>query len=281
MTIFYLISIILGVAFQNVAQKPYTQKTKGKGQYFFSLLVSVSAMVFFFLTSKNFAWNSGILLYAAMFGLAYGTATVFQLYAITYGSLSLTSLIIAYSLVLPTVYGLVFLKDPFSAKFGIGVVLLVVSIFLINRKNDTTPITMKWAICAFLAFVGNGMASVTQKMQQVAFGGAYKNEFMILALAFVTVLLGIFVLKQERREIKHYAKCGGILAVACGLVNGMVNLFVMILSGMMPVSVMFPMISAGGIIITYIISRFFYKEKLTKMQFIGFLAGIASVIFLS
>ena len=117
MTIFYLISIILGVAFQNVAQKPYTQKTKGKGQYFFSLLVSVSAMVFFFLTSKNFAWNSGILLYAAMFGLAYGTATVFQLYAITYGSLSLTSLIIAYSLVLPTVYGLVFLKDPFSAKF--------------------------------------------------------------------------------------------------------------------------------------------------------------------
>ena len=29
----------------------------------------------------------------------------------------------------------------------------------------------------------------------------------------------------------------------------------------MPVSLMFPMISAGGIIITYLVSRFFYKEK--------------------
>ena len=62
--------------------------------------------------------------------------------------------------------------------------------------------------------------------------------------------------------------------------NGIVNLFVMILSGKMPVALMFPLISAGGIIVTYIVSRFFYKEKLTKMQFAGFILGIASVVFL-
>ena len=81
--------------------------------------------------------------------------------------------------------------------------------------------------------------------------------------------------------VLKYVKAGWHLAVACGIANGIVNLFVMGLSNMMPVSVMFPIILAGGIIITYIISRFFYKEKLTKVQFIGFLTGIASVVFLS
>ena len=63
--------------------------------------------------------------------------------------------------------------------------------------------------------------------------------------------------------------------------NGTVNMLVMVLSGMIAVSIMFPMISAGGIIITYIVSKVFYKEKLTKTQFAGFLAGVASIVFLN
>jgi multidrug transporter EmrE-like cation transporter len=55
----------------------------------------------------------------------------------------------------------------------------------------------------------------------------------------------------------------------------------MILSGLMPVSLMFPIISAGGIVATFIISQVFYKEKLTKIQFVGFLTGLASIVFLS
>lgn len=125
------------------------------------------------------------------------------------------------------------------------------------------------------------MCSVVQKMQQLAFNGAYKNEFMILALAIVVVVLTGFVIAKERKEIKTFAKVGWHLAAFCGVMNGIVNLFVMILSGRMPVSLMFPLISAGGIVITYLVSKFFYKEKLTQRQFIGFIIGIISVVFLN
>lgn len=281
MSIFYLIMIIFGVTFQTVIKKPYTQKTSGKGPYFFSLLVSLSAMMFFVFTAKSFEFNIGVVIYAIAFAVAYIAATVFSLYAVASGSLSLTSLIISYSLILPTAYGLIFLNDPISIKFCVGIVLLVISLFLINQKNSDAPIKFKWVIYVILAFVGNGMCSVFQKMQQVEFSGAYKNEFMIIALLVVTLLLGIFVWAKERKDIKVYAKAGWHIAIACGIANGAVNLFVMILSNLMPVSVMFPMISAGGIIITYIVSRFYFKEKLTRLQFVGFLTGIASVIFLS
>lgn len=281
MSVLYLILIIFGCAFQNIIKKPYTQKTAGKGVYFFSLLSSLAAMLFFIITSDSFEWDKGLVIYSALFALSYMTATVFGLAAVTYGALSLTTLIISYSLMLPTAYGLMFLNDPIGPGLFPGLILLVASLFLINPKSADTPLTPKWIVCVFLAFVGNGMCSVVQKMQQIAFNGDYKNEFMILALVMVVILLSVFVIVKESKEIKTYAKAGWHISLASGIANGMVNLFVMILSGIIPVSLMFPMISAGGIIVTYFVSRFFYKEKLTKTQLVGFVLGIASVVFLN
>ena len=125
------------------------------------------------------------------------------------------------------------------------------------------------------------MCTVVQKMQQDAFGGNYKNEFMIVALAVVTLFMMVFAIIKEHKEIKTYLKAGWHWAILCGLLNGMVNLFVMILSGKMAVSLMFPLISAGGLIITYIVARFCYREKLTKIQLAGFVLGVFAVIFLN
>ena len=281
MSAFYLISIILGVAFQNVVRKPYTDKTQGKGVYFFGFLVSLAAMIFFVVTSGGFKWNPGLILYGAFFAIAYATATVAGTVAVSCGSLSITTLIISYSLMIPAVYGLIFLKDPISFGLIPGLVLLMISLYLINTRGQGAKVTLKWIVAVFLGFFGNGMCSVVQKMQQVKFEGSYKNEFMIVALAMVTVFLGVLAFVRERKEIKSYAKAGWHMALLCGIVNGVVNLFVMILSGIMPVSIMFPMVSAGGIIVTYLVSRFYYKEKLTKTQFLGFIIGIASVVFLN
>ena len=46
-------------------------------------------------------------------------------------------------------------------------------------------------------------------------------------------------------------------------------------------SLMFPLISAGGIVLTWIISLFFYKEKLTLKQNIGMVLGVISIVFLN
>ena len=78
-----------------------------------------------------------------------------------------------------------------------------------------------------------------------------------------------------------------IICVAASFVgNGMCTVvqkmqFVMIRSGRLAVSLMFLLISAGGLVITYLVSRFIYKEKLTKIQFIGFVLGLSAVVFLN
>lgn len=159
--------------------------------------------------------------------------------------------------------------------------MLACSLFLINEQGEKTKIRFKWILYVLLAAVGNGMCSVFQKMQQVRFDGAYKNELMIIALVAGAIGLSIVALVQERDEIMPCVKAGWLFAILGGVCNGIVNLFVMILSGKMSASLMFPTISAGGIVVTYIISKYFYKESLTKKQFVGFVLGIVSVILLN
>ena len=281
MNAIYLISIIIGLAVQNIVKKPYTDKTGGRGVYFFNTLLSLSAMLFFVMTSRGLHFEWSIMPYAFGFAFTYILASFFSVKAISCGSLSLTSLILSYSLMIPTFYGLIFLEDPMSIGFIIGIVFLIISLLLINKKGENNNISFKWILLVGLSFAGNGLCTVVQKMQQLASKGAYKNEFMIVALGFVVCMMLILTIKHEHAEVATYAKKGWYFAVLCGLMNGMVNLFVMILSARMPVSLMFPLISAGGIVVTYLVSKFFYKEKLTGTQLVGFLIGIVSVVFLN
>lgn len=281
LNVLFLISIILGISGQNIVKKAYTEKTGENGVFLSSLLISVSATLFFVFTSKEFNFTASIIPYAIGFALSYAAATAFAVFAISCGSLSLTSLITSYSLLAPTLYGLVFLKDPIGKGFIIGLVLLIISLALINKKDENIKFSFKWIIFVILAFLGNGACSTVQMMQQEAFDGKYKNEFMIISLIIVSLVMAILTFAREKQNIKSNFKLGWHFSILGGLLNGMVNLFVMILSGRIPVALMFPLVSAGGLVITYLVSKFFYKEILSKMQFVGFLFGLAAVVFLN
>lgn len=278
----WLIAIILGVSLQNVTKKSYNQKTNNGGVYIFNVVVAVVSVIFFACTSGGkLVIPVGLIPYILGFAVAFSLASVFSVLAISNGSLSLSALVISYSLMVPAVYGLLFLHEKAGAGLYVGIAFLLVSLFLINLSKDDASVSLKWAIFAFLAFVGSGMCSTIQKMQQLAFNGAYKQEFMFFAFFAVMVAMVLIAFGKEREHAKNYVKNGWRLAALCGLMNGLVNLLVMVLSGKMPASVIFPLISAGGIVCTFLISKFVYHEKLSKTQMLGFGFGIASVIFLN
>ena len=196
--------------------------------------------------------------------------------------LSLTCLVTSFSLIIPTLFGIFALREPVSTNLFIGLGLLAAALVLINlEEKGEKKITLKWAAYVLLAFVGNGMCSTVQKVQQIDLAGQYKNEFMIVALIISAVAMGIFALCTEKKQILPNLKAGVWLYIICGLANGGANFLVIFLSSRMAASVMFPVISAGGIVLTFLISLFFYKEKLSKWQILGSALGLVSVIFLN
>ena len=118
------------------------------------------------------------------------------------------------------------------------------------------------------------------KGSQIKFDGAGKNEFMIIALLISFVAIFAIALVFERNNIAKKITAGAHLYIICGLSNGLVNLFVMMLA-VWPASVVFPIISAGGILLTTIIGVTVYKEKLTVIQIIGMVLGTVSIILLN
>ncbi len=279
-----LLLAISGVSYQQIAKKIYGSRVKG-GAHLFSAMSAFVAALFFVLTSgMSFEYTTEAFFYSVLFAIAYGTATLCSFLAIEHGPLSLSSLMLSYSTALPTVYGILFLDEAVEVHTVIGLVLLCASLFFINyegKQTEKKTITLKWGIYAFLAFLGNGACTTIQKVQQINCDGKFKNEFMIVALLMVSVALMVFALVKEKKTIVINLKIGVVWYTSCGLTNGLVNLLVLVLSLRMAASIMFPLISAGGIVASVLVALFVYKEKLSKYQCVGVLLAIPSIVALS
>ena len=273
----YVLLISVFTSVQAIFKKAYARRG---GVFIFGSIQAVAACLFFFVR-EGFTVNfsTDVLPYAIGFGLSYCAVIIFSHLAIRIGSMSLTSLATSYSLLIPTAYGLLFDSDTVGWLFYVGLVLLVVSLFLINYPSGGISVTPVFALFALLALVGNGLCSIFQTVQTTAFAGRYDGGFMIVALLIALVVFLSLSFACERREIIPSLGRGVHLMVLCGIANAAVNLFVMLAAQIMDKSLMFPMISAGGIILTWLVATFIYKERMNMKQNIGMLLGIASVVF--
>ena len=86
---------------------------------------------------------------------------------------------------------------------------------------------------------------------------------------------------QCRGRFREEIKQTWPYALAAGVLNGSVNLLIMVLNGKMPASLMFPLIAEGSLIILFAVSVFRYKEVVTTKQKLGFCAGLIAVALLN
>lgn len=269
---------------QNILTKQYNRKSSTIicSAFTFNLVWSITVLLFFILISGGtYVFNSRTLFLASLFAICYAVATIFNVLAIRYGPLSLSSLIVSYSLIIPSLFGIIFLHEPFKAAILLGTVLLLISLLLINLKKGDTAVTLKWSIYAFFAFLGNGFCSSVQKLHQIEYPGMYRHEFMIAAMIIVTIINFIALLIVRKDNISNSFHLSIKYSVPAGVFNSVVNLLMMMLAVKLPASFMFPVISAGGIVMTLIASIALYKERLSKRQLIGFVMGMASIIVLN
>jgi multidrug transporter EmrE-like cation transporter len=55
----------------------------------------------------------------------------------------------------------------------------------------------------------------------------------------------------------------------------------MVLAGMLPASVMYPVVSAGGTIATSLAALLIYREKMSRQQLIGLGLGVLAIVALN
>lgn len=275
---------------QNIFTKQYNIKCP-KGEYTYSALIVLFALLFFVFTTKDISFAAPIIPYSLAFSAVYTICTFTAIIALKYGSLAITSLIMSYSLIIPTGYGFIYdwvsvRKAPSVVKL-IGIGFLLVSLFLIRDKSEEEKekskkkVSFIWLINVIIAFVTNGLCSVFQSAQENKFKGTQSGNFMILSLIIGFAALLILAIIFEHKVILESTKKGLVLAAAGGICNGATNLLVMVIVGMVSASFFFPVLSACQIIITAIISVVFFKETFIKRQIVGLIFGVIALVLLN
>lgn len=278
-----ILIIVVLMSLQNILKKQYNIKNEEPKVFFFLALTYFSAMVFFVISGGfRLSFVTGLLPYSIGFALSSVATCVGTYYALKFGPLGITTFITSFSLLIPTLYGMVILKEQIGTMAYVGIALLVIALCMLNIKKEREPgeFSIRWLVFVLLAFFGSGMCSTVQKMQQLQFDRQYKSEFMVIALAIEAVaLLTLSLVRKERiwKEPRRFVFYG----ILDGIANGGSNLLTMILTGLIANAILFPSISAGGLVLSFVLAVGLYKEKLSYMQMFGYAIGVVSIICLN
>ena len=265
---------------QSTLSKQYSVKAQNHNPTLYVALQAFSAMISVrAISGFQMEFTAELLPYSIGFGVMYFASSVCMVMAIKRGPFGISCLISSYSQMIPTLYGILIMGEQPSPFAYVGMLLLVASIFLINSRKEQFKFSVSWLVLITIAFLANGLCATFSQAQQTAFPGLYKAEYMTIGLliAFVGVMLFTLITSKGKIPFKQCAP----YALTAGALNACVNMAILYLIGAIPNSLLFPFLSAGGVVLSFVIAITIYKERLSTKQIIGFALGVLAVIALN
>jgi len=257
---------------------------------FFSGAAMIGGFAYALINRSAYIPLSGLAV-AALFGLFFSLCVFSNLKALEEGSLSITTLIVNFSLIMPLVYSFLFLKEEINAIRIIGILILAVCMFLFTNPKITgeKKLSVKWLLLTLAAFFTNGVLSLIAKIYALSTDNIYSSCFMAYAYLFATFFSFIifFILNRKQEEdkrvhVKKFLSPAMIgLIVLIGLSNFGLNTIIVLLATLMDGAIVYPAVQGGGPIIAIIGSRLFFGEHISWKKGIAILLGIAAIVLLN
>ena len=203
--------------------------------------------------------------------------------AMRVGAMSTTSICVMYGMIIPSVAGPIFWKEPIGFLQIAGIIMMLASLWLIKGKSpaDQRKTTKKWMLLAALAFVLSGMAGVMEKIHQSTEAREERLPFVFTACAFMFVISILAGLITRKKEEGKFTKPMLLLAAQSGLVIGLYSTVNLILSGNLDSMIYYPVANGGAMLLTVLVSAVVFKERFDKPRITGTIIGLLGILCLS
>lgn len=284
------LSIILGPA-QEFIKKSYLLKYKNGNKMAYNFWSVLGAIPIFLVSAGGtLEFHLPTLGYSCLYALGYSAALIFSMKALAEGSMALTLVLLSFATVIPIIFGIIALHEPITILGVVAILLLIAALIFIvgpDKTEEGRKITFKWLFYVLLGVLGNGSCSVVVKLHRIQYPGKYSSELMIFALFIVLIVCGVLAFFSIIQKAKTFAeqpvaseniKATIIFALVTGILNGAVNLIVVILAEMMPLSSQTLFTKVGRLTITYLVSVYIFREKFSQKQKLGLILGITSAV---
>lgn len=293
----FIISLAAGLAGTMIKNHYVKSLSSGVAGYhlYNALTAIICSLTLLSLSGGKLSISPFTIFLAVIFGFVTVVQQVANAAALARGPLSYTTVIGSMSTVITAFSGLIFFGESISVTQIIGVVLMLFCLVL-SVKKDTDKekkAAARWLVLCFITCFATSAIGILQKLHQ---SSVYKSEltaFLIIAFAFSFVFsaANIVIIKlkypknNESGKIVFHKKKSPLLIlvaifVAAGIgiaLNNMINLY---LSGTVPSAIFFPIVNGGGLILTTLVSVFFFRERLARPQWIGITLGFIATMLL-
>ena len=199
---------------------------------------------------------------------------------------TVTSLSSKLSVVIPTLFGVVFLKEQLGLMPAIGIVLALIALFLVvgGRDNDKAKVVKSSLIITLLPvfiFFGTGIGDVLMKITEKANSADDLTPMIAfiygVSFLFSLLLMGYDLLKGKSKWQWKNA-VGGIIL---GLVNFFSTYSIYHAMRVFDNVVLFPIYNIGVVCLTALAGLAFFKEKLTWKNYLGLAIAIIAVLLIT
>ena len=277
--------------------------------FVFSLFLPLFSLLFVFLFKQHFFSREALFI-----GIPMGLCFAFAIYTyhkvINMAKLNVSWTIIQFSVLLPFLFSIFYYKEspPPAALIGVGVIFL--SIVLFGTKDEHTN---KRAIpdirTGLLLFTATFLSGVNQVFIKIYASVFDKNDtftlFIYSGITMAVTMASIVVVTRKKRtgaaasahpladtstsdmpaEFNQVTvpRKRHLLLLACYM--GFFSILGMGLTiiGLktVPGSIAYPLRNAVNIIVVFLLSHLFFKEKARKIEFVGIAVAIAGIVILS
>ena len=182
-------------------------------------------------------------------------------------------------MLVPYFFGLAFLDEKFSVLRLFGVVLIVAAV-VISNTGALKPTKGQILMCVAV-FILNGFTSVTSKLHQIGtvFNPVNTESFVfIMAIAKIVLCFPIAVILSKKASEK-FGSCISattiILFILTAAADSASSYLQLIGAKSIPAGVLYPLITAGSIILSAIAGMIAFRERPSKNQWLAMIICLA------
>lgn len=285
---FLIIVADIFLAFNFIAQKKY-QSTEGNSMpagLFYNLSTGlISAIIFVFLSGFDIKPTAYSFIAAFAQTILVSLYTLISFKILKDGNIALYTLfLLTGGMVLPYIFGVLFLDELLTIPRTIGLILIIIAIALSNT-GIKKPSKKQIFLC-ILIFIINGFVSIISKLHQteVLYETIDSESFVFwtsIIKFFACIPLFLVSAKKAAQPYKPNLKKAFLPIIFSSLFSGVSYLLQLIGAVELPATVLYPLVSGGSIILTSLIGFIVLRETLTREQIIGILVCfIGTCLFL-
>lgn len=207
-----------------------------------------------------------------------------------YGKIATSWLLINLSMAVPAILSVVGYQETVTTAKALAVILIFSSMFLLwrDKRLDTEETSDadsrvasqsgKWLKLMLLAFLLNGLGAFGLRILVGEGAGDYTVQYLALMYwAGFSVMLLSSLGKREFPSRQEFS-VSAIMGVAS--VTGTVGLATALDYGL-PGFIAYPVSTGGGLVLVILAGILFFKEKLSRIGYLGIVVGISAVTILT